>query len=444
MSWAVRSVVSMGGASAAPPCLTSGGSPNVPLVVGRTYTRPMFTPVRTRRTFEEAAEQIADKVRAGELRVGRQAARRARPRAADGDQPPDAARGGARCSSTPGCSRSAAGPGGGMFVATDVVPVDLVRQRRPSCASARSPSVLEARRLIEPRVARLAARARDGRATSRRWSARSRRCARSSTRGYRPEDEDRFLQLDVQFHLALARAAGNPTVETLMRIALPPARDRARHGDARPAVPEWTIDIHERTLAAVAVGRPDDVDEVMDEHLGQLEETLRRPDRRCRKFFTPSRCLVRCPDPYGSGGLTKEEGDRGDDGRTTTTTSTHRRARAARTRARQAQPPRDHARRTSTCSSRARSSSPASRRSCACCSTSTAPTRRAGLNTATFVSGYQGSPLGGFDKELMRLGELGAEHGIALHPGPQRGARRDRRLRLAARRRTCRRRRTTA
>ena len=30
----------------------------------------MFNPVRTRRTFEEAAEQIADKVRAGELRVG--------------------------------------------------------------------------------------------------------------------------------------------------------------------------------------------------------------------------------------------------------------------------------------------------------------------------------------------------------------------------------------
>src|SRR5256885_1720064 len=30
----------------------------------------MFTPVRTRRTFEEAAEQIAEKVRAGELRAG--------------------------------------------------------------------------------------------------------------------------------------------------------------------------------------------------------------------------------------------------------------------------------------------------------------------------------------------------------------------------------------
>ena len=42
---------------------------------------------------------------------------------------------------------------------------------------------------------------------------------------------------------------------------------------------------------------------------------------------------------------------------------------------------------------------------------------RAGLNTATFVSGYQGSPLGGFDKELLRLGKLGTEHGITFTPG---------------------------
>src|ERR687896_1963655 len=42
---------------------------------------------------------------------------------------------------------------------------------------------------------------------------------------------------------------------------------------------------------------------------------------------------------------------------------------------------------------------------------------RAGLDTATFVSGYQGSPLGGFDKELMRLGKLGAEHGITFTGG---------------------------
>jgi len=42
---------------------------------------------------------------------------------------------------------------------------------------------------------------------------------------------------------------------------------------------------------------------------------------------------------------------------------------------------------------------------------------RRGLNTATFVSGYQGSPLGGFDKELWRLGDLGPQNGIHFTPG---------------------------
>ena len=42
---------------------------------------------------------------------------------------------------------------------------------------------------------------------------------------------------------------------------------------------------------------------------------------------------------------------------------------------------------------------------------------RNGLNTGTFVSGYQGSPLGGFDKELLRLGKLGTEHGIEFKAG---------------------------
>ena len=40
----------------------------------------------------------------------------------------------------------------------------------------------------------------------------------------------------------------------------------------------------------------------------------------------------------------------------------------------------------------------------------------AGLRTATLVSGYQGSPLAGFDRELARLGPLAAEHELVLRP----------------------------
>jgi indolepyruvate ferredoxin oxidoreductase len=43
--------------------------------------------------------------------------------------------------------------------------------------------------------------------------------------------------------------------------------------------------------------------------------------------------------------------------------------------------------------------------------------RRQGLNTAAFVSGYPGSPLGGFDQTLQRTGALLAEHDVHWVPG---------------------------
>jgi indolepyruvate ferredoxin oxidoreductase len=41
---------------------------------------------------------------------------------------------------------------------------------------------------------------------------------------------------------------------------------------------------------------------------------------------------------------------------------------------------------------------------------------RDGLRTATLVSGYQGSPLAGFDREVARLGDVAAEHEVVLRP----------------------------
>ncbi|HEY4097652.1 MAG TPA: indolepyruvate ferredoxin oxidoreductase family protein [Baekduia sp.] len=43
--------------------------------------------------------------------------------------------------------------------------------------------------------------------------------------------------------------------------------------------------------------------------------------------------------------------------------------------------------------------------------------RGRGLNTATFVSGYQGSPLGGLDKEILGLRDIATEHALHFTPG---------------------------
>ena len=43
--------------------------------------------------------------------------------------------------------------------------------------------------------------------------------------------------------------------------------------------------------------------------------------------------------------------------------------------------------------------------------------RRAGRRTATFVSGYQGSPLAGVDRLVAGLPELATEHDVTLVPG---------------------------
>jgi GntR family transcriptional repressor for pyruvate dehydrogenase complex len=240
----------------------------------------VFTPVQTRRTFEEAADQIAEKVRTGELRTGDRLPGE-RSLAAQMEISRPTLREAVKVLVEAGVLEVRRGPGGGMYVATDVVPTDLVRHSA-SLRLAEIAAVLEARRMLEPQVAQLAAE----RATEEDFEAMERSIEamrRIVDGGWHQRHEDRFLQLDVQFHLALARAAGNPTVETLMRILLRQleiARDMAMHV---PLIPEWTIGIHERTLAALRSGEPEEVEAVMDEHLGQLERTYEgEPDRVVR------------------------------------------------------------------------------------------------------------------------------------------------------------------
>jgi GntR family transcriptional repressor for pyruvate dehydrogenase complex len=225
-----------------------------------------FHEVRTRKTFEEAIRQIADAIRVGDLR--------------EGDRLPAERTLAAQMRISRPSLREAlklladAGvlevrPGGGTFVSSEEIPPGLLEARSEIRVS-QVAGVLEARRLIEPRVAQLASlRATDDDlATMQRTIELQRACT---------DDRDRFLRLDRRFHHALARATANPTVVRVMDHILSQleiVRDMALYGH----VPEWSITIHERTLEAVRNGDLVEIEAVMDEHLSRLESVWREEE----------------------------------------------------------------------------------------------------------------------------------------------------------------------
>jgi GntR family transcriptional repressor for pyruvate dehydrogenase complex len=236
-----------------------------------------FGPVATRRTFEEAVEQIAEKVKSGDLHVGdrlpseRELAgqmRISRPTLREA----------VKVLNEAGVLDVRRGQSGGIFVASELVPRELLRSRSEIRVSEVA-GVLEARRLLEPRVAQLAA----VHAGEEDFAAMLDTIERQRELAGQDDflrHEDLFLQLDLKFHLGMARATRNSTVVSLMRslfTRLEIARDMAVHA---PLVPDWVIDIHERTLAAIRGHDFTLIDEVMDEHLSQLEQIWERETGR--------------------------------------------------------------------------------------------------------------------------------------------------------------------
>jgi GntR family transcriptional regulator, transcriptional repressor for pyruvate dehydrogenase complex len=249
--------------------------------LARTYTRPAlerpFEPVSTRRTFEEAVEQIADKVRSGDLASGDRLPSE-RHLAAQMRISRPTVREAVKMLADAGVLEVRRGQSGGIFVRSELVPRHLLHSSWEVRVSEVS-GVLEARRLLEPRVAQLAA-VHAGEAD---FAAMQETIDRKRELASGPDflrHEDLFLQLDLKFHLVIARATGNSTIVSLMRSLfrrLEIARDMAVHA---PTVPDWVIDVHERTLDAVRAADFEAIDEVMDEHLAQLEQIWERETGR--------------------------------------------------------------------------------------------------------------------------------------------------------------------
>ena len=125
-------------------------------------------------------------------------------------------------------------------------------------------ALLEARRAIEPVIARLAA-ARASDAELQRLEA--------SIEAQRAHGTDRAhaVQAEGRFHRILWRLAANGPLEHAMRevyVRLEPVLDMAMR---TPDDTHASLTVHERTLAALRTGDPTDVAAAMREHLALLE-----------------------------------------------------------------------------------------------------------------------------------------------------------------------------
>ncbi len=236
-----------------------------------------FSPVGPRRVFEGAVEQIAERVRHGDFGTGdRLPSERDLAAALRVSRP--TLREAVRVLSEAGVLEVRSGSGGGIYVASDYVPIEILRSKS-DLRLGEVAGVLEARRMVEPRVAQLAAlNAREDDFAA--LQAIIDRQQELVDAGDVLANEDHFLQLDTQFHLRIARATGNTTIVNMIRMLfkrLEIARDLAMHD---PPIAAWVIDVHERTLGAIRSADYARIEQVMDEHLAGMERAWEKATDR--------------------------------------------------------------------------------------------------------------------------------------------------------------------
>lgn len=258
----------------------------------------MFEPIRSRRTFEEAVDQIADGIRSGDLALGdRLPPERALAELLEISRP--TVREALTLLVNAGVIEVRPGVRGGAFVKSEIVPLDLIHQRS-QLRVGEVAAVLEARRVFEPRVAQLA-----GLYADEDDLAALRRTIELQREKLGAKDHDAFLQLDTRFHLAMAKATHNATIVAMMKLLLKRleiARDMAPRTaqESRRA-----IKLHELTYDAILSGDAAQIDAAMDEHLSWLEsfwerETGRPRMRRTPDFLLPGAARPQLPAEDGA------------------------------------------------------------------------------------------------------------------------------------------------
>jgi DNA-binding FadR family transcriptional regulator len=261
-------------------------------------TESIFHRVSTRKAFEEAVAQIVEAVRDGELVSGDRLPSERTLASQMGISRPTL-REAMKLLASAGVVNVERGPGGGTFIKSDLVPMTLL-QDRMSLRVDQLSDVLEARRIIEPRIAEAAAI----RADQDDFDALARII--SKQRQF-VGDREHLMELDRRFHLSVARATRNRMLVAQMKLLfrqLEIVRDMAVRADDEY---EWSIEIHEQTLRAIMSRDLELVDQVMDEHLGYLERLWERESGRGLMTGLPD-FLVRPEHRSKNQGVTPAQG----------------------------------------------------------------------------------------------------------------------------------------
>ncbi len=224
-------------------------------------------PVRTSRTFEAAIENLLEGIERAHLRTDDRLPTEEQLAAQLGISKPTL-RQALRVLERSGLLRVRPGKGGGIFMDTEVVPVDAITTNIAYEAE-EAVEVLLARRVLEGSttiVAGLRATEEDFAGIQRTIDLMKRNLG----------DRPRVMGANAMYHRAVVRASHNRTLESVMRTLetdLAPIRDTYAGGKAED---ERAVEIHQRQLEAMCARDVRTLAVVLDEHYRMLEESFAR------------------------------------------------------------------------------------------------------------------------------------------------------------------------
>jgi GntR family transcriptional repressor for pyruvate dehydrogenase complex len=230
---------------------------------GERASQDLFTPVRTRQTLDNVVHQLADVIRSGAIGEGELLpGERALAERMQVSRP--TVRLAVQALVEAGVLEVRNGRGGGARVVSMWVPPELIGPSRLGPSPDTIFRLLEARRVVEPRVAQLAC--------LRGTDAHFERMQQSiDLLEEHRDDRERYEQAHDLFHRVMWQAADNPALErTLVGIFRELAVERdsmlRTTGDI-----DVGAELHTSTLTALRSGRPDVVEREMHRHLQHFE-----------------------------------------------------------------------------------------------------------------------------------------------------------------------------